>query len=335
MSTRKKALFLLLSATFIWGVSSPINRHALASIPPWPFAAFRYMFASLALLPLVLRWGRRQAPAQYFDHPVERLVWLKAGLCLGALLALGTWLQFMGLAVTTASKSGFITSLYISMVAVYGFVFGQLPRWQVWAGLGLCLAGLVFIGNPGDANGFNRGDALTLVADLVWAAHLIVMGHFAQKVNPWRLVASQSGVCSLICFGMAAATDSMCTSEEFRTAFPAIIWAVCSVSLAYVCQALAQINTPATTAAITLQFQPVIGATCGVLFLNEPLTMPLVIGAALLVSGALVAQRAEDPVRLTRANPRFKILRAAQVAAAVLLLTACGLSMLLTGPGAG
>ncbi|MDR2301869.1 MAG: DMT family transporter [Deltaproteobacteria bacterium] len=332
MSTKKKALLLLLTATFIWGVSSPINRYALQSMHPWPFSAFRYFFGALALLPLAIRWGHRQAPAQYFYQKVGRFLWLKAGLTLGFLLALGTGLQMFGLSVTTASKSGFITSLYVPLVAIFVFVLGQLPRGKVWFGLAICVVGLLFIGNQGEENGFNWGDALTLVADLVWATHMLFMGYFAVRVNTWRLVASQAGVCFLLCLFMANATGTMCTWEEFWSTLPELVWGVFSVSLAYVCQAMAQINTPTTTTAITLQFQPVLGAVCGVLFLNEPVTGGLIFGAILLISGALVAQRAEDPVKLTKEHKHYKGICAARVAAAVLVATICGLSLLLTYP---
>ncbi|MDR0620840.1 MAG: DMT family transporter [Deltaproteobacteria bacterium] len=332
MSTKTKAILLLLTATFIWGVSSPINRYALQTIQPWPFTAFRYFFGALALLPLAIRMGHRKAPADYYFLNVGRFMWVKAGLSLGFLLALGTGLQMVGLSVTTASKSGFITSLYVSMVAIFGFVMGQLPRWQVWVGLGMCLVGLIFIGSQGDENGFNWGDALTLVADLIWATHMILMGYFAIRVNPWRLVASQAAVCCLLALLMAHVTGTMCTWVEFWHCLPELAWGVCSVSLAYVCQAMAQLNTPTTTTAITLQFQPVIGATCGVLFLNEPVTAALIMGAILLVSGALVAQRAEDPVKLTKEHPNYRRICIARVVAAVLVVTVCGMSLLLTNP---
>ncbi|MDR2367729.1 MAG: DMT family transporter, partial [Deltaproteobacteria bacterium] len=325
MSIKTKGLLLLLTATFIWGVSSPINRYALQTMDPWPFSAFRYFFGALALLPLAVRWGHRQAPAHYFFHEVGRYLWLKAGLTLGVLLTLGTGLQMFGLSMTTASKSGFITSLYVPMVAIFGFVMGQLPRWQVWLGLGLCLVGLFFIGGQGNENGFNRGDALTLVADLIWATHMMFMGYFAQRVNTWRLVASQAGVCFALCLTMANVTGTMCTLGEFWATLPELLWGVCSVSLAYVCQAFAQVNTPTTTTAITLQFQPVLGAACGVVFLREPLTAALIFGAVLLVTGALIAQRAQDPARLTPEHEHYRGICLARVAAAILVVSVCGL----------
>jgi drug/metabolite transporter (DMT)-like permease len=291
------------------------------------------MFGSLALLPLAVRWGHRKAPAQYFYQRVGRLLWLKAGLSLGLLLSLGTGLQMLGLTVTTASKSGFITSLYVSMVAVFGFVMGQMPRCRFWVGLSLCLVGLVFISGQGAGNGFNWGDALTLLADLLWAIHMICMGYFAIRVNPWRLVASQAAVCCLLCFLMTYLTGTMCSWDEFWFAFPWMAFGVCSVSLAYVCQAMAQINTPPMTTAITLQFQPVLGAICGVLFLGEPISFSLAIGAAFLVCGALIAQRAEEPVKLTPDYPHYRWIRLARVVAAILIVSGCGLSLLLTAPG--
>ncbi|MDR1486759.1 MAG: DMT family transporter [Deltaproteobacteria bacterium] len=331
MTLKTKAILLLLTATIIWGVSSPINRHAMTFVNPWPFSAVRYLFGSVALLPLVLRWGHRKAPAQYFHYDIGRFMALKSGLCLGFLLTVGTALQLFGLTMTTASKSGFITSLYVSMVALFGFVMGQIPRRQVWIGLSLCLIGLAFIGgNTAEQSGFNLGDALTLVADLIWVAHIVIMGYFAVRVNPWKLVASQSFVCSLLCFIIALSTDTMCSWPEFVRALPSMAWGVMAVSVAYVCQAVAQINTSPAAAAITLQFQPVIGATCGVIFLGEQLSWPMGIGAALLIAGALTAQRAQEPVKITADHPRYEMIRAARLATAILILGGCGLSVWMT-----
>jgi drug/metabolite transporter (DMT)-like permease len=332
MSAKNKAMLLLLTAMFIWGVSSPLNRYALTRVEPWAYSAFRYLFGSLALMPLALRHGHRKAPADYFFRRAGRLAWVRAGLLLGVLISAGTYLQFLGLTMTTASKSGFFTSLYVPMVALFGFVLGQIPRRQVWIGLGLCLGGLVLISRPGGGSGFNFGDAVTLCADVVWAVHMMVMGHFAVRVNPWRLVASQAGVSSLLSFGAAAWTGTLCTWAQFLTVWPFMAWGLMSVSVAYVCQAKAQVDTSPTATAITLQFQPVLGAACGVLFLGEPFSWALVAGSALLVSGALWAQRAGDCFRVGPESRRFKLVLAARVAVGVLVLSGCGLAMVLTAP---
>jgi drug/metabolite transporter (DMT)-like permease len=338
MSARSKAVAFLLMATFIWGISSPLNRHALTLVNPWAYAAFRYLFGTLALLPLALRHGHRKAPGDYFFKRSGRLIWLKAGLILGSLLTVGSYLQFYGLTITTASKSGFITSLYVPMVAMFGFVLGQIPRREVWIGLAMCLAGLVLISGPSAgggasaASGFNLGDAATLLADVIWAFHMMVMGYFAIRVNPWRLVASQAGVCCLISLIVAINTGHLCTWPQFVRALPFLGWGIMSVSVAYVCQAKAQVALPPTATAITLQFQPVLGAACGVFFLGEPLTWFMVAGAAVLVSGALISQRAGDCFQLEPGHRFYRLVRLARVMVVIVIASACLLSVLFTLP---
>jgi drug/metabolite transporter (DMT)-like permease len=219
------------------------------------------------------------------------------------------------------------------MVALFGFVQGQIPRKEVWTGLGLCLLGLFFISGPsGGGAGFNLGDALTLLADVIWAFHMMVMGYFAVRVNTWRLVASQAGICCLVSLTVALATGTMCGFDQFVRALPFLLWGLMSVSVAYVCQAKAQINTSPTATAITLQFQPVLGAACGVVFLNEPLTWYMLTGAGLLVTGALVAQRAGDSFRLEKTHPRYELVRAARILVVLLIASACLLAILMTLP---
>ena len=216
---------------------------------------------------------------------------------------------------------------------MFGFVVGQIPRKEVWAGLGLCLVGLIFISGPSEGgDGFNIGDALTLVADIIWAFHMIIMGYFAVRVNTWRLVASQAGVCCLMSLGIAIATGTLCTWAQFAHVWPFLAWGVMSVSVAYVCQAKAQVDIPPTATAITLQFQPVLGAACGVAFLGEPLTWYMVTGAAVLVTGALVAQRAGDCFSLDKHHRRYRLVLIARVMVGVLIALATLLSLVFTLP---
>lgn len=326
-------MLLLIIAAFIWGITSPINRHALSFTHPLFYTAFRYLFAAMSLAPLVLRWGRRQAPADYFFHDVGRWSWLKGGLWLGTFLTLASILQYYGLTFTTASKSGFITSLYVPMVALFGFVLGQLPRRQVWIGLGLCMIGLLFLSRSGAGGGFNFGDALTLTADLIWAGHIMIMGYFVHRVNPWRLVAAQSIVCSLLCFGLVFWTDNLGSWAEFKRSLPFMLWGIVAVSVAYVCQAVAQINTSATATAIIMQVQPVLGAAVGIIFLKEEFYWGMVVGAVFLISGALVARRGGEAVRVNPKAPRYKLVMVARVAMAVSLLLLCVFSLVFSSRG--
>jgi drug/metabolite transporter (DMT)-like permease len=318
---------MLLAASIVWGVSYPMNRQALFSVEPLTFAAFRYLFGTLALAPCALRWGRGRPPSGYHASPH---LWIYGGMAAGSLLTLGTWLQYYGLTMTTAGKSGFITSLYVSMVPLFGFVLGQIPGRLVWAGLAISVTGLLLISSPGGETGFNRGDALTLTADLFWAAHVFLLGHFAVRSNPWRFVTVQAAWCCLLSFALASVFGTMCTWPQFVAALPFMLWGVMAVGVAYVWQAMAQVSIPPTAAALMLQFQPVVAAIAGAMFMSEPMSLTMAAGATLLVGGALVGQRAGEAVLMTQEHPRFKLVRLCRVGTAVGLLSLCGLTVALT-----
>lgn len=160
-------MIFLFTATVIWGLSYPINRHGLDMLHPWALSGFRYFFGSLFILPMVLRWRRHPAPATYGSPATKvRLWWLWGGLVCGVLLSIGAGFQLYGLAHTTASKAGFITALYVTLVPVLGFVLGQIPRPMVWVGLVMGVAGLVMLTGGGAGGHFTPGDGLMLVANL-------------------------------------------------------------------------------------------------------------------------------------------------------------------------
>ncbi len=60
MSPKIRAILYLVITAFIWGLSFPIGRYVLDTISPLALSSFRYMFGALAVLPLALRWRRRQ-----------------------------------------------------------------------------------------------------------------------------------------------------------------------------------------------------------------------------------------------------------------------------------
>lgn len=321
---------LLLTASFIWGISFPLNRYALNYIDPFGYTALRYLFGTLAFLPLAMRLGRRIAPAGYFTR-INKFSWLWGGLLAGCLLTIGNGLQYYGLTMTTSAKAGFMNSLYVTMVPLFGFVLGVIPARAVWLGLAVSLAGLYFVSDPWSVQGFNRGDALVLVADLFFAIHVFVLGYFTVRVSSWLFIFSQTFFGCLLGFLVAEMTGSFPTLEQFKGIWPLAVWGIFSVSGAYICQALAQRHTTPTSAALVMQSQSIIAAVCGVVFLREPMTEIMVFGAFLLISGTVTAQLATDSTKLSPGHPHFLGWQALRVLVAFLILAVCIMGVIRTG----
>ena len=311
MSNQIRAILYLLLAATIWGLSFPIGRHALDTISPMAYAGFRYMFGALAVLPLAWRQRWRPAVDSYLgsDHP---LLWLKAGIICGTLLATGTVLQMYGLAQTTAGKAGFMTTLYLSLVPVLAFVIGHIPRLMVWMGLGVSLVGLFLLtgAGGGDDGGLSRTDGLILVADVFWAAQVLTTGHYALRVNTWLFSFAQTFTCCLVSLTLTALVGGLPTWHQFLVTLPATGYGIFSVGLAYALQTIAQRHTSSTSAALILPLQAVVGAAAGAVFLGEHMTRIMIIGSVVLMGGSLLAQFAKEPIRFRRGEKGSGIIMA-------------------------
>ncbi|MDR2354377.1 MAG: DMT family transporter [Deltaproteobacteria bacterium] len=304
MAPQKKAILYLLFATITWGLAFPINRMAVHLADPISFTGVRYMLGAIALLPLALHHGQRPAPGNSFD-PAHLHTWLWAGFLAGILISCATIFQYTGLSITTSSKSGFLSALYVTLVPCFVFIIhGNLPERPVWIGLGVGLFGLALVCGS-SASGFNRGDAYTIVADLFWAGHVLVMGHFALKVNPWRFVAAQAAIGGIISLSIAFMRGSFIDYSTFITILPYALWGVLSVSVAYTCQVYAQKYLSPAEASLIMQLQAIIAAIVGVIFLHEVMTKSMWVGATLVIVGSIIAQNHSHHKVDFKNTPRF------------------------------
>ena len=100
-------ILLLLSALF-WGGTFVVVKQAVAAADPILFIGARFLLAAIMLVvifPRVLRRNLRDA--------------LRPGITLGLMLTAGYITQTLGLQLTTATASGFITGLSIILVTVF------------------------------------------------------------------------------------------------------------------------------------------------------------------------------------------------------------------------
>jgi drug/metabolite transporter (DMT)-like permease len=288
----------------IWGLSYPICRMALRDLSPPAFSGLRFLFGALSILPMAIRHRRRPSPLAYTGR-LSPLLWLWGGLFNGFILSCGTILQACAMTQLSAGQVSFITSLYSSLVPVMALVMGFVPRPLVLAGLMVSLAGLYLLTGGAEA-GLGPAAGLAMAANFFWAAQIVASGYFVAKVNAWLLTLAQTIAAGLLMTGAAAVAGLMPTWEIFIKTLPYTMWGMLSAGVAYLCQTIAQRDLSATTVAVISPLQCVIAALSGLVFLGEIMTGRMVLGAAVIIMGSLLAQAARDAVRLTPDHRHFK-----------------------------
>jgi drug/metabolite transporter (DMT)-like permease len=265
---------MLLLAAAVWGLAFTAQRAGMEHMGPLAFNGLRFLLGSLALVP-------------FFGTGVNRRL-LRPALAAGLLLFFGASLQQWGIVHTTASRTGFITGLYIVFVPLIGAFRGEREPATAWAGFWVSLSGLYLLSFRGGFGDANRGDVLVLLGAVAWAFHVRLIGSLAGSHPPGSLALCQFAVCGLLSLMLAAVAG-----ESFRgvprTLVPLGYSGVLSVGLAFTLQVFAQKRVRPSAAGSIMALESVFAALGGWLLLGESLAPVEAAGCFLMFTGTLLA----------------------------------------------
>jgi len=280
---RRKADLALLFNAAIWGSTFILVKEAIGHVSPLLFLALRFCLATGALLLLfrgTWKWRRRATPKMF-----------AAGCLAGLFLFLGYALQTIGLRLTTAPKSAFLTGLATVMVPLLGaLVYKVRPQVSEIFGVLTATFGMALMTIEGPIDSIGRGDLLTLGGAIAFAAHIVTLGHFSEQIGYELLSVTQVGaaaVCALASFWWAE-------MPRFQW-HPVVFWAILitglfCTALAFTIQAWAQRYTTATRTALIYALEPVVAWTTSFLVAGEGLSGRAAAGAVLILGGVLLVE---------------------------------------------
>ncbi|PIE45773.1 MAG: hypothetical protein CSA45_01695 [Gammaproteobacteria bacterium] len=298
-----RGYILLLLTSLLWGTAFIFQKNAAQELNAFSFNFLRFGLAIPALLLL------RFLPVSLFmpnvnDIPNQRRLRHSAwfiGAGGGVFMFLGISLQQWGLAYTTAGKSGFLTSLYIILVPILALFFRQRCHLEVWLGAMATLLGVYLLGIGGGEtieSQFNKGDVMTLLCAIAWAAQVLWLGSLARYANVLTIATIQmlviailSGI-AMVIFSLINPIDnplptlSLIYSIKYDILYTGII----SAAVAFTLQILGQRYVPPTNAALIMSVEAVFALLAGMIFLDESATIMALLGCFFILLGVIVAQ---------------------------------------------
>jgi drug/metabolite transporter (DMT)-like permease len=273
----------------IWGTTFVVVKAALADVSTLLFLALRFSFAS-ALLFVAFR-------PRVAASSLTRRSFAGGALC-GLLLFLGYAFQTAGLRITSASRSAFITGVYIILVPLLAAALARgHPRAGEWGGAASALAGTWLLTSGTLSGSFNLGDGLTLACAVVFAAHIVAVAHFSPRMNlEWLTLLQVCGVAvlSLLTFPWLE-VPHVRWSQRLIVAL--LVTGALATALSFSLYTWAQRHTTATRAALLFALEPVFAGLTAWLFAGERWTSHSLAGAALILVGILLVE--VRPVRGT------------------------------------
>ncbi|MEY8211129.1 MAG: DMT family transporter, partial [Gammaproteobacteria bacterium] len=251
------------------------------------FSGVRFLIGVVALSPVV--WFLSKKPQQNHKAEVSAKKLIFAGTVAGLLLFGGISFQQVGLQYTTAGKAGFITGLYIFFVPLIGLFLGQRTGSGTWLGATIALFGLYLLSIKEDFT-IAEGDLLQLICAVFFAAHVLVIGYLAKRMDTLKLALVQYLVCGFISLFIAIAIEMISWDMIVATAIPLLYAGVMSTGIAYTLQVVAQQHAHSSHAAIILSLEGAFAVLGGWLLLDEHLPARGLLGCALMLTGMFLSQ---------------------------------------------
>lgn len=304
----------VLVLAFIWGWSFLLIKVALRAMTPATVAFGRIFFGLLVVSAFARTRGLRL--------PRDRRMWrhfLVMGTLHGAVpFTLLAWGE-QHITSALASVMNATTAMFTALAAAVGL--GERLRPRQATGLLLGFAGVSVAAGLGTGD-LASSSLLGVVAALGMAACYGVGYAYAQRhlvaVPPLVSVVGQLVCASVLALPLAVAgLATRGLDPEWRSLGAVVVLGVFASGIAYLLnyQAIAAVGP--TRASVVTYIVPVVAITAGVVFLDEPFRLRLVVGGLMVALGIALLQ---DRLRRMRAAPMGPV---AAVLLAVLLLGSC------------
>jgi len=290
MSTEKSRSHLLLAylglfyAAAIWGSTFVVVKDALSGIDPIVIVAYRFLLSG-GIMAIYLAMSGRSVLSR-----------LKEGVVLGVILWLLYVPQTIGLGITTASNSGFITGLFVAFVPLFlRLIFKRKPAMLEVVASIVSLVGLWIL--TGGMTQMNTGDLLTLITAVAYALHLLYSERYMKSgVDPFVVSCQQFLVVGALSLIAAVVTGRPLGVESVHIGGVVVFLALFPTLSAFVIQMVAQRIVAPLMVSLIFALEPVFAAAFAWTVGGEEFVLRsglggVVIFAALVMSGVAAQGR--------------------------------------------
>lgn len=277
-----KANFWLFLTTALWGLTFPVIKTALTLVPAGLFLGLRMLLTAFFIL-IILKIFKIRIYYPFHKHSIGLIVSFSAGFLL----------QTFGLEHTTASKSGFLTSLYVVFVPFLSSrIVNEKPKLLGLISIPIALLGTGIMMSPQLGGSWNIGDFLTIGCALAFAFQIVWTSRIGKEIHPLVLLlvpAFFTGILSFVFLPLQTSQLEVATySLELFYALGYTIFFGSIVAL-YVMNRY-QPYTDTITASLIYTLEPLYAVLFSVLFFGEMVRSNVLIGGFFILMANILVQ---------------------------------------------
>lgn len=298
MKQQLKGEGLLFLAALIWGVSFVFQKVGMDYVGPMTFGLMRFSIGSIALFPFIVAYDRYTASKGRIPMHFNNRTLLKAGILTGlANFGLSSFQQ-IGLVYTTAGKAGFISVMYVALVPVFMIFLRRKVRRLTWLCIAFALVGLYLLCMSGSAGQFlhlQLGDGLVLLSSVFSACEIILIDHYVDRVDPFKLSFMQFVIAAVLSGVCAFAFETVNVDAIIDCRIPILYTGLLEIGAAYTLQIFGQRTAPPVMATIIMSLESVFAVLSGAIFLHEIMSGREITGCVIMFIALLLVQISDAP----------------------------------------
>ncbi len=282
MNIDKKAFFLLILLSFIWGYNWVLMKQSIQYMPELYFAFFRSILGSFLLFSILA-----------FNKKSLKLKHVKYVSVLGLLQTTGfVGLTILALKFAKAGKTAILVySMPFWLVLFSWKILREIPdRKEIVSNI-VAFIGLSLVLEPWrmvDGKGV-LGDVLAILSGISWAFAVIWQKKHRSlaldivAINAWQMLIGSVGI-----LFFAILFEKFYIKFSYLLLFGIIYNAVLANALAWVIWSYAIKRLPSGFMGLTMLLTPVIGMISSMIILKERMDIYEIIGSSLIVLGLLI-----------------------------------------------
>jgi len=172
-----KGVFYMNVASLLFGSNQTVIKQvADAGVDDFTQMFLRFAVALVPLVPFVTRGASMPGAKEM----------LRGAAHLGTILAVGYFLQIVGLEGTSSAKGALTSTFTVLSVPVFAGLSGQRVPWYTWPASVVACAGVALL-TGGDGSAFTDGDAICILAAVVFGYHTLRSSEYAAKFEDAEL----------------------------------------------------------------------------------------------------------------------------------------------------
>lgn len=301
---RIKALYALTATMLIWGFTPVATRFLARDLPPGDVLVIRYLFCGLAFAALLTAIGGWSLKLRDLPRFIA---------CALTGVASYNICSMYGFQTTPATLGGLMLGTEPAMIAVLAaLLLGEALTGPVIIGSLLAFVGTVVLLGGGLMQDVSSaptgvmGPLLVLAGAVSWSVYVVLIKPLLITYGPVKAsaLASAMGTPLILLLAREQTLDTVRTMSPGQWAVIAFL-AVFGTLVSLFLWNYGNRHVTSARAGAFIYALPVISVSAGGLVLGEPVTLPLIVGGALILAGVAIAQftprtaRRSDPAGLT------------------------------------